>query len=87
MNTRKKVDDILTALKSQRDELALKIHLGKADAKDEWERLEKKLAAVIAQVKPVGDVVGETAEEVGSAIELAAEEIKKGFDRVRRLLG
>ena len=86
MDTRKKIDDVLAALKSQRDELALKIHLGKADAKDEWDRLEKKLAALTAEVKPVGKVVGETAREVGSAIELAAEEIKKGFDRLRGLL-
>lgn len=84
--TRRKLDEVLATLKAQRDELALKIHLGKADAKDEWERLEKKLAALTAHVRPVGKVVGETAEEVGSAIELAAEEIKKGFDRVRSLL-
>ncbi len=85
-DTRKRLDDAFAALKTQRDELALQIHLGKADARDEWERLEKKFAALTAQMKPVGTVVGETAGEVGSALELAAEEIKKGFDRVRSLL-
>jgi hypothetical protein len=85
--TRRKIEDVLAALKSQRDELALQMHLGKADAKDEWQRLEKAFAALTARMKPVGDVVGETAGEVGSAIELAAEELKKGFDRVRGLLG
>ena len=86
MDARKKFEDVFTALKSQRDELALKVHLGKADAKDEWERLEKKFAALTAQMKPVGKVVGETAGDVGSALELAAEEIKKGFERLRSLL-
>jgi hypothetical protein len=83
---RKGLDDVLTTLEGQRDELALQMHLAKAEAKEEWERLQKKLAALTARVRPVGKVVGETAGEVGSAIELAAEEIKKGFDRVRSLL-
>ena len=84
---RQRLDDLLAALKTQRDEIALKIHLGHADAKDEWHRLEKKLAALTAQMKPVGKVVGETAGEVASAMDLAAEEIKKGFARLRTMLG
>jgi hypothetical protein len=81
-----RLEDLVAALKTQRDEIALQIHLAEADAKDEWARLEEKFAALTARMKPVGKVVGETAGDVGSALELAAEEIKKGFDRVRRLL-
>jgi hypothetical protein len=85
-DTRQRLDDLIAALKTERDELALKMHLARADAKDEWQRLEKKLAALTAQMKPAGKVVEETAGEVRSAMELAAQEIKKGFGRLRELL-
>ena len=81
------LQELIEALKRQRDELALKIHLGAAEAKDEWARLEKKLAELNAQSKPIQGAVGETARNVGSALELAAEEIKKGYDRIRKILG
>lgn len=80
-------DDLIEALKRQRDELALKIHLGKADARDEWERLEKKLAELNETSKPFQGVIGDTARGVGSALELAADEIKQGYDRLRKLIG
>lgn len=82
-----RLDELIEALKRQRDELALKIHLGKADAKDEWERLEKRLAELNEQSKPFQGVVGDTARGVGSALDLAADELKKGYDRLRKLIG
>ena len=76
----------LAALRRERDELALKIKLGKAEARDEWKALEAKLAALEARSKPVVKAMGETAQGVGASLELAAEEIKKGFDKIRKLL-
>jgi hypothetical protein len=67
-DTKQQIDELIETLKRQRDQLALKIHLGKADAKDEWKRLEKKLAELMAQARPVGGAVGDTAKNVGSAL-------------------
>ena len=86
-DTKHQIEELIEALKRQRDQLALKIHLGKAEAKDEWEKLEKKLGDLTAQAGPVGGAVGDTAKNVGSALELAGEEIKKGYERIRKLLG
>ena len=86
MSSRQRLDELIEAIKRQRDELALKIHLGKADAKDEWEKLERKLAELNEQSKPLKGALGETARGLGSALELAAEELKKGYDRIRKLL-
>jgi hypothetical protein len=83
---RKKLEDMLAALRKEREELALKIHLGKAEARKEWEELEKKLEALQARSRPVAKALGETAEGVGASLELAAEEIKRGFDKIRKLL-
>jgi hypothetical protein len=49
-------DDVLAKLKQERDELALKMHLGKKEAAAEWERLEAKWHEVKAKkMSPVKD--------------------------------
>ena len=83
---RRSIEDVVAALKKERDELALKIHLGKTEARQEWEALEKKIEALNTRAKPFTAVMGETAEGVGASIELAADEIKKGFAKIRKLL-
>ena len=79
-------NDVIAALKRERDELALKIHLGTKDARDDLERLNVKLNELKAQAAPFNEVAADTAKGVGAAMETAAAEIKKGFDRIRGLL-
>jgi hypothetical protein len=80
-------DDVLAKLKQERDELALKMHLGKKEAAAEWERLEAKWHDVKARhVPPVDDAVDESTVGVGLALELAAEELKKDYEKIRKLL-
>ena len=83
----KRLEELIATVKRQRDELALKIHLGQAEAKDEWAQLQKKVAQLEEKAAPMRGVVGDTAKDVGSSLELAAQDIKKGFDRIRKLLG
>jgi hypothetical protein len=80
------LEQLIQSLKQQRDELALKIHLGKAEAKAEWGKVEDKLSQLTAEYEPVKEVASETAENVISALELAASEVKAGLDRVSKLL-
>ena len=82
----KTLDQIMSDLRRMREELAVQISLGKAEAKDEWAKLEKKWAEVQAQAKPFTDVAGETAGNVGSALGMAADELKSGYERIRKLL-
>lgn len=80
-------DDVLAKLKQERDELALKMHLGKKEAAAEWERLEAKWHEVkVRQMPPMRDDVDESTVGVGLALELAAEELKKGYEKIRNLL-
>jgi hypothetical protein len=80
-------DDVLLKLKQERDELALKMHLGKMEAADEWEKLEAKWHEITArQMPPVTEAVDESGVGVGLALELAVEELKKGYERIRKLL-
>ncbi len=73
--------DALEQLKQLRDELALKIHLGSMEAKAEWEELEKKWSDFEAKAR-----LDETAEGLGQAVSLLADEIKAGYDRIRKAL-
>jgi hypothetical protein len=80
-------DDMLAKLKKERDALALKLHLGKKEAMAEWERLERewnRLKAV--KGPPMKEAAAETARGVGSALEDAASELKKGYEKIRKLL-
>jgi hypothetical protein len=78
----KLVEDV----RRQRDEIRVRLHLAKADAKDEWERLEHTWQHMRAKMTVVGREAGKTAEEVGAALRLAAEELRRGYGRVRKLL-
>src|SRR6185436_1971867 len=55
-------DDIMATLKRERDELALKVHLGKQDAIAEWEKLEAKWNHLrTVKGPPVKEAAAETA--------------------------
>ena len=71
----------LEQMKQLRDELALKIDLGSMEAKAEWEELEKKWSDFEAKAR-----LDETAEGLGQAFSLLADEIKAGYDRIRKAL-
>lgn len=73
---------LMSDLKRQRDELALQIHLGEMDAKEEFKRLSGRIDELSRQYEPVKDAVGETSENVFSALKLAAEEVQHGLGRV-----
>lgn len=79
-------DRLFESLKRMRDEIELKIHLGAADVRDEWEQLEKKWDHFRARMDVVGKAAGEAASEVGGALDLVGDELKKGYERIRKLL-
>lgn len=83
---RNTLDDVINKLKQERDELKLQMHLASMDAKDEYERLSGKCDELTDQYEPVKDVVEETAENVFSALGLVADELKVGFQRVRKAI-
>lgn len=84
----KRIDDMMEALKQQRDELEVKLNLGKLEARDEWEQLEKKFNHLVAETeaksRPLRGAVDESARDVGTALERVGEELKKGYERIRK---
>jgi len=77
---------LMDDVQRQRDELRLQLHLAKAEAKQEWEHLEVKFDQARAKMAVIGREAGKAAHEVGAALKLALEELRKGYDQVRKLL-
>lgn len=80
------LQQMVASLKQQRDELNLKLHLAKADARDEWAKLETQWEEVRTKLDITCKEASHTAGAVASALELALDEIKKGYERIRRSL-
>ena len=85
-STKSNLESLAEDLQRLRDELEVQLHLGAAEARDEWEQLEHKLGHFRAQVDKVAEAAEDAAEGVGQAASLAGEEIKKGYERIRSLL-
>lgn len=83
---KEQTEEMFSTLKQLRDELKVQIHLGKAEAKDEWERLEEKWQQYKVHSSSVAEAAGESAQNVSSALEIVGEELKSGYDRIRKLL-
>jgi len=79
-----KIEALLEDLKQQRDELRLQMHLAKAEAQEEWDELEDKWDDIRPKLEKVKDHTTEASREAWSALELAGESIKKGYQRIRR---
>ncbi len=81
-----KAHELLTKLKQQRDELAVKVHLGSMEAKDEFEKTKKRLNDLEREFAPVRGAVDESATNVLESVKLVGEEILSSFDRIRKSL-
>lgn len=79
------INEVKASIEQLRDEIKLKAHLGKAEAVEEFEKLDKKWNDFLVQYKPVAEEAGKTAENAGAALGLAADELKAGFERIRKL--
>ncbi len=88
-NEPSKLDEVKASIEQLRDEIKLKAHLGKAEAKEELDKLDKKWHSFLDEYKPIADDVadeaGKAAKGAGTALGLAASELKEGYERIRKL--
>ena len=73
-------------LETQRDELRVRLHLAKAEAREEFERLEKRLEHIRGRVDVVTREMGQVSKDVGEAARLVLGELESGYQRVRELM-
>lgn len=85
-DTKDKIEKIISTLKQQRDELGLQIHLGAAEAKEEFDEAIQKLNEMNRDFEPVKDAAEESAENVFESLKLVGDEVKASFNRIKKSL-
>jgi hypothetical protein len=86
MDDQAKRRQVLDKLRQERDEIRLKLHLGKAELKDEWEALEKKWEHLETRMAEAAEGARETSREVGATFGVLSEEIGQAYRRIRARL-
>ncbi|MEM1128279.1 MAG: hypothetical protein AAGI71_16650 [Bacteroidota bacterium] len=81
------MDKILEGLKQERDELRLKLHLAKADAKDEWAKLEERWEQIEGRLDEQADKLEDDLEDASERLEArlkeAADDLKTRYAQFR----
>ena len=85
-NAKHEVEKILEQVKQERDEIVLKAHLLKADAKDEWHKVDKQWEHFMSKAGQVGKEAKGASGDVSAAAKLLGEEVMKSFQRIRKSL-
>ncbi|NNC98919.1 MAG: hypothetical protein HKN85_01930 [Gammaproteobacteria bacterium] len=85
-NVERKYKEILESLKSQRDELKLKLHLANMEVLEEWKVVEDKWESLIARGAQLEKEVGGAAHELGDTAGKIGQEIKNSYKRIRKLI-
>jgi len=83
-DVKKRIEEMLSELRQERDELKVKLQLAKMDVSDEWEKLEAQLEKLDAKAKELGSAAADASQDIGAAAKLLGEEIAKGFEKFRK---
>ena len=73
----------LEELERIRGELQVQLHLGCAEARDAWDKIERKWERVENELGRIGDQAKAPINEISSATRSLVDEIKQGYQRVR----
>jgi chromosome segregation ATPase len=84
MTERSKLDEVIEELRQQRDELRLQLHLAKAEARAEWDELEKKWNHLEVRLAAVSKEAKGSATDVGAALGVVANELGRAYQRLKK---
>ena len=73
-------------LRTLRDELRVKAHLGRLEAEDAWHDLEARWEDLEAKAAQLRRETGDSLADIQSAAKLLASELKEGYVEIKRRL-
>ena len=79
-------NNLVEKLKTQRDQINLKMHLASMNAKKEFEEAEKRWLQVKDKAADIADDAVETSEEVIAKTRIVGEELKETYKRIAKRL-
>ena len=86
MDIKKEIDAVFEGLQQQRDELRVQLHLANSEIKDIWDDMEQSWEKLNNKASEIDQAVGETSGNVLEATKLLADELAKGYEKIKRLL-
>ncbi len=84
MSVKIEFDNLLEKLKSERDEIALKLHLASMEAKEEFEEADKHWETLKIKAAEIADESKETSEEFIAKAKIVGEELKDAYARISK---
>jgi cell division protein FtsB len=81
-----RLQEELDKLRATRDELRLQIHLGTAEARDRFEKLEKSWHRVEGHVKTLHAATEKDRARIAESARALAHEIAEGYRHLKTLL-
>jgi len=82
MDIKKDFDELASALKQQRDEIEVQIHLASMEAKDEWQKGEKEWGEFVDALGVISDDTKEASSELINATKIIGDELKETYKRI-----
>ncbi len=82
MDFKQEFSSLVETLKTERDELKLKLHLASMEVKEEFDGMDGKWDEVVAKAAELADDSKEISEDVLAKAKVVAEEIKEGYQRI-----
>ena len=83
-DVKKRIEEMLSELRQERDELKVKLQLAKMDVSEEWKKLEAQLEKLDAKAEELGNVAADASHDIAAAAKLLGEEITRGFEKFRK---
>jgi hypothetical protein len=76
----------IASLRTLRDELRVRVHLGAKDAQDRWRDAEGAWHKIEGRLEELGRATAESAEEVGTAVRLLASAVRDAYGHIKAAL-
>ena len=86
MSIKIEFENLLAKLKSERDEIALKLHLASMEVQEEFEEAEKNWDKLKIKATEIADESKETSEELIAKAKIVGEELKETYSRISKRL-
>ncbi len=86
MNVQEEFDKLVEKLKTEREEINVKMHLASMDAKEEFAEAEKKWEQVKVKMAEIADEAVDTSEDYIAKAKIVGEELKDSYSRIIKRL-
>ena len=83
---RERIENEMNGLRTIRDDLRVRLHLGQREVRDQWEKLERTWQHVEAKAKVLREESKESMEDVEEAARLLVDEIREGYRNLKKLV-